>query len=248
MIKVILNGAGGRMGREVEEILLNGEGDAVLAAAVDKNVASVPYSKLSEYTGDADVIIDFSHHSATNEIVSYAMARKLPVVIAPTGHTDEEKALINEAAKSIPVFFSANLSLGVAVLVNLAKKAAALFPDADIEIVEAHHNRKADAPSGTAKMIADALCQVRPEAELVYGRCGMQKREKNEIGIHALRLGNNPGMHQVIIATDSQTLTLQHQAESRSVFADGAITCAKYLVNCAPGLYNMETMLSEVLK
>ena len=99
-----------------------------------------------------------------------------------------------------------------------------------------------------AKMIAEALCDVRPEAELVYGRCGMQKREKNEIGIHALRLGNNPGMHQVIIATDSQTITLQHQAESRSVFADGAITAAKYIVGREPGLYNMETMLSDVLK
>ncbi len=248
MIKVILNGAGGRMGKEVEEILLDGNGEAVLAAAVDKNVPGIPYKKVAAYTGEADVIIDFSHHSATNEIVSYAIARRLPVVIAPTGHTDEEVALIRQASKSVPVFFSANLSLGVAVLINLAKKAAALFPDADIEIVEAHHNRKADAPSGTAKMIADALCEVRPEAELVYGRNGMHKREKNEIGIHALRLGNNPGMHQVIIATDSQTLTLQHQAESRSVFADGAIAAAKYLVDKEPGLYNMETMLSDVLQ
>ena len=123
-----------------------------------------------------------------------------------------------------------------------------MFPDADVEIVEAHHNRKADAPSGTAKMLAEALCDVRPEAELVYGRNGMKKREKNEIGIHALRYGNNPGMHQVIVAPDSQTLTLQHQAESRSVFDDGASVAAKYLVGKEPGLYNMQTMLAEVLK
>ena len=122
-----------------------------------------------------------------------------------------------------------------------------MFPDADIEIVETHHNRKADAPSGTAKMLASALCQVRPQSELVYGRCGMQKREKNEIGIHALRLGNNPGMHQVIVATDNEVLTLQHQAQSRSVFADGAVAAAKYLVTREAGLYNMETMLSDEL-
>lgn len=246
-MKVILNGAGGRMGCEVAKILCAEGSGAVLAAAVDKNCEGYPYKKLTDYTGDADVIIDFSHHSATNELVSYAVAKRLPVVIAPTGHTDEEIALINEAAKSIPVFFTANLSLGIAVLVDLAKKAAAMFPDADIEIVEAHHNRKADAPSGTAKMLANALHDVRPEAEFVYGRCGMQKREKKEIGIHALRLGNNPGMHQVIVATDNEVLTLQHQAQSRSVFADGAVAAAKYLMGRGAGMYNMETMLSDEL-
>ena len=235
------------MGREVEEILLDGNGEAVLAAAVDKNSGNIQYKKLVQYTGEADVIVDFSHHSATNELVSYAIARKLPLVIATTGHTDEEKALIRETAKSDPVFFAANFSLGIAVLVELSKKAVALFPDADVEIVEAHHNRKMDAPSGTAKMIAEALKNVRPEADFVYGRNGMKKREKNEIGIHALRLGNNPGMHEVIIATDSQTLTLKHQAESRSVFADGAIVAAKYIADKEPGLYNMETMLRDVL-
>ena len=247
MIKVILNGAGGRMGREIAEILLNGDGEAVLAAAVDKNVEGVQYKKLTQYTGEADVIVDFSHHSATIELVAYAIARRLPVVIATTGHTEEEKALIAEASKSIPVFFAANFSLGIAVLVELAKKAVAMFPDADVEIIEAHHNRKVDAPSGTAKMIADSLRDVRPDAEFVYGRNGMKKREKNEIGIHALRLGNNPGMHQVIVATDSQTLTLCHQAESRSVFADGAIVAAKYIAEKESGLYDMQTMLADVL-
>ncbi len=247
MIKVILNGSEGRMGREIAEILLSGDGDAVLCAAVDKNGDGAQFKKLVQFTGEADVIIDFSHHSATNELISYAIAKRLPVVIATTGHTDEEKNLINEASKSIPVFFAANFSLGIAVLVELAKKAVAMFPDADVEIVEAHHNRKVDAPSGTAKMIAESLRDVRPEADFVYGRNGMKKREKNEIGIHALRLGNNPGMHQIIVATDSQTLTLQHQAESRSVFADGAIVAAKYLVDKESGLYNMETMLRDVL-
>ena len=247
MIRVILNGAGGRMGREVEELLLSGDGDAILTAAVDKNAVDVPLKKLVQVTSEADVIVDFSHHSATNELVAYAIAKRLPLVIATTGHTDEEKALIMETAKNIPVFFASNFSLGIAVLIEMAKKAVMMFPDADVEIVEAHHNRKVDAPSGTAKTIAESLKEVRPQAEFVYGRNGMKKREVNEIGIHALRYGNNPGMHQIIVATDSQTITLQHQAESRAVFADGAITAAKYLVGKQPGLYTMDTMLADVL-
>ena len=245
MVKVILNGAGGRMGQVVCGVLSAAE-DAELVCAVDKIADGYECRNLADYTGEADCIIDFSHHSATKELVSFAVSKRLPVVIAPTGHTDEEKALIMEAAKSVPVFFSANLSLGVAVLVDLARKAVAMFPDADVEIVEAHHNRKVDAPSGTAKMIADAIGEVRPEAEFVYGRNGMKKREKNEIGIHALRMGNEPGMHEIYVSTDSQTLTLRHQAESRQVFADGALSAAKYIIGREPGLYDMARMLADV--
>ena len=129
---------------------------------------------------------------------------------------------------------------------KLAKKAVAMFPDADVEIVEAHHNRKADAPSGTAKMIASAIKEVRPEAEFVYGRNGMKKREKNEIGIHALRMGNESGMHEIYVSTDSQTLTLRHNAESHQVFADGALAAAKYVATKKAGFYNMDTMLADV--
>ncbi len=245
MIKVILNGAGGRMGQVMCGVLSAAD-DAELVAAVEKIAEGYEYNNLADYTGEADCIIDFSHHSATKELVSYAVSKRLPLVIAPTGHTDDEKDLIREAAKSIPVFFSANLSLGIAVLVDLAKKAVAMFPDADVEIVEAHHNRKVDAPSGTAKMIADAISEVRPEAEFVYGRNGMKKREKREIGIHALRMGNEPGMHEIYVSTDSQTLTLRHQAESRQVFADGALSAAKYIIGREAGLYDMARMLADV--
>ena len=243
-MKIILYGAGGRMGKEVISILKDSEA-ATLAAAVDKISPEAPYSDISEYKGEGDVIIDFSHHSLTKEVIAYALSRSLPLVMCPTGHTDEEKALIFEAAKSIPVFYSANMSLGIAVLCDFAKKAAALFPDADIEIVEAHHNRKLDAPSGTALMIADGIKEVRPEARYVYGRHGMAKREKAEIGIHSLRCGNEPGMHEVIISTDFQTLTLKHNAESRAVFAEGAVSAALFIKNRCAGLYNMYSLVNN---
>ncbi len=243
-MKVILYGAGGRMGKEVLSLLGTSQ-DAALAAAVDKISEDVELHDLSDYKGEADVIIDFSHHSLTKEVIAYAMGRSLPLVMCTTGHTDEEKALLFEAAKSIPVFYSANMSLGVATLCDLAKKAASLFPDADIEIVEAHHNRKLDAPSGTALMIADTIKEVRPEAKYVYGRHGMSKRAPEEIGIHSLRCGNEPGMHEVIIATDFQTLSLKHNAESRAVFAEGAISAAKFIQHRCAGLYNMYSLVNN---
>lgn len=244
-MKVILYGAGGRMGKEVRELLLSGDGDAVLVAEVDKIADSVKIHDLSQFKGDADVIIDFSHHTLTKEVIAYALSRELPLVLCTTGHTEEEKALVYEAAKSVPIFFSANMSLGIATLCDFAKRAAALFPDADIEIVEAHHNRKLDAPSGTALMIADRIKEVRPEAEYVFGRHGMAKRAPEEIGIHALRYGNEPGMHEVIISTDFQCLTLKHNAESRAVFAEGAVAAAKFIKDRSAGLYNMYSLVNN---
>lgn len=243
-MNVILYGAGGRMGKEVLS-LLDASQDVSLAAAVDKISEDIELHDLSDYKGEADVIIDFSHHSLTKEVIAYALSRSLPLVMCTTGHTDEEKDLLFEAAKSIPVFYSANMSLGVATLCDLAKKTASLFPDADIEIVEAHHNRKLDAPSGTALMIADTIKEVRPEAKYVYGRHGMSKRAPEEIGIHSLRCGNEPGMHEVIIATDFQTLSLKHNAESRAVFAEGAISAAKFIQHRCAGLYNMYSLVNN---
>ena len=198
---------------------------------------------IAEYKGEADVIIDFSHHSAVRELISYAIGRTLPLVLSTTGHTEDERALIFEAAKSVPVFYSANMSLGIAVLTDFARRAAALFPEADIEIVEVHHNRKLDAPSGTAEMIADELKTVRPSASFVYGRHGMGKRAPEEIGIHALRMGNVVGEHEVIFATDNQTISLKHQAHDRALFAEGALTAANFIVKQAPGFYHMDDLL-----
>ena len=244
MIKVLINGACGRMGCEVEKLVDAAE-DMKAVAKVDKMAdKSGCYSDINDFDGEADVIIDFSNHLGTAELLEYAVRKNIPTVIATTGHTDEELKMISEAAKKIPVFHSANMSLGVALLVELAKRAAEVMPDADIEIVETHHNRKLDAPSGTALILADAVKSVRDDSEYVYGRGGHKKREKTEIGIHAVRAGNIVGEHEVIIATDSQIISLKHEAQSRSLFAEGAVRAAEFLVNQKPGLYNMNDLIS----
>jgi 4-hydroxy-tetrahydrodipicolinate reductase len=145
------------------------------------------------------------------------------------------------------VFRSANMSLGIAVLLDLARRAARMFPDADVEIVEAHHNQKLDVPSGTALMLANAVRSVRPEAEFVVGRHENGKRKKSEIGIHSLRLGNEVGMHEILITTGNETLTLKHEAESRALFAEGALAAAAWLMGKPAGLYNMQDLLEESL-
>ena len=237
------------MGREVERLCLSGFRGASLTAGVDPNATDserVPvYTSLDSIpTGEEiDCIIDFSHHSCVTALLSYATENGIPTVVATTGHTEEELETIRAAAERIPVFFSANMSLGVALLVELAKKAAAAMPEAEIEIIEKHHNRKIDAPSGTALMLARELCEVRPEAYTVCGRDGRRKREPNEIGVHAIRMGNIVGEHEVIIGTDSQTVTLKHEAHSRALFAEGALASAAFIVGKPAGLYDMKSLI-----
>lgn len=243
MIKVLINGACGRMGKEVEKIVESSETMSV-AAKVDKMAAeSGCYTDINDFVGKADVIIDFSNHLGTKELLDYAVKNNIPTVVATTGHTPEELAYIEEASKKIAVFHSANMSLGVALLCELAVKAAATMPDADIEIVETHHNRKLDAPSGTALMIANSIKAVREKAQFVFGREGNAKREKNEIGVHAVRRGNIVGIHEVLVSTDSQTITLKHEAHSRALFAEGAVSAAEFILGKGAGLYNMNSIV-----
>ena len=237
-MKAIVCGANGAMGQLILAAL---GGDAYKVSLDGMNGVPKTFEELGSVA--ADVIIDFSHHSAIAEVLSYAKANHMAVVVGTTGHTEDEKALIFEAAKHIPVFYSGNMSLGIAVLCNLAKQAAAAFPDADIEILEIHHNRKVDAPSGTAKMLFEAVKEVRPQASANCGRSGEGKRTKDEIGISALRMGNVVGIHEVHICTPSQTLVLRHEAANRAMFADGAVAAAKFLVGKGAGHYNMTHFL-----
>lgn len=241
-MRIIVSGAAGHMGRILTDIIENTE-DLELTAGVDP-FGDEFYPDFTDDIPEADIIIDFSHHSRAGAIVSFAIKRQIPVIIATTGHTDEEKALITAAAAKIPVFYSGNMSLGIALLVNLAKKTASAFPDADIEIVEIHHNRKLDAPSGTAAMLARAVQEVLPETYPVYGREGMSKRQKGEIGMHSLRMGDIVGIHEVIVSTQTQTITLKHEAHSRALFADGAISAARFLVGRPAGLYDMQSLIT----
>lgn len=243
-MKVILNGAAGRMGTVLRRMINDGVRDSSLAAAVDFTGGEFLPS-VNDYFGEADVIIDFSNHVAAPEVAAYAVKRNLPLVLCTTGLTEEEKQAVLHAAESVPVFMSANMSLGVALLVELAKKAASCFPEANIEIVECHHNRKLDAPSGTAVMLFDAIKEVRPEAVRQDGRSGMCPRTADEIGMHALRMGNETGMHEVWVATGNETITLRHKAESRDIFAEGALAAAAYLCGKDAGLYSMKDLMTE---
>lgn len=248
-MKILICGVGGRMGREVARLALDGMRGATPVAGFDLlplDTREFPtYTEWSAVAETPDCIIDFSHHAGTAAMLEYAVEKQIPVVLATTGHTEEETEGIRRAAEVIPIFHSANMSLGIALLVELAKTAAKAFPEADIEIVEKHHNRKLDAPSGTALLLARELQEVREDATLVCGRSGQAKREKNEIGIHAIRMGNIVGEHEVIIGTDTQTVTLKHEAHSRALFAEGAIAAADFLIGKPAGLYDMKRMIEE---
>lgn len=245
MIKVLVHGSNGKMGGHVMAEIAKSE-DMELFCGVDPKSTGCEnykyYDSFEGVEGKPDVIIDFSFHTLVKSVLDYATKVECPVLIATTALDDEDKKAVARASQKIPVFLAANMSIGVALLADFAKRAASMFPDADIEIVEAHHNRKVDAPSGTAIMLANSIKEVRPEAEYVYGRGGEAKRAKNEIGIHALRMANIVGEHEVYITTESQQLVLKHNAYDRALFADGAIKAARFLVCQGKGLYTMQDM------
>ena len=238
-MRAVLFGANGAMGKLISGLL--GE-EIVGKVSIDgENGAAKAFAELGQL--EADVVIDFSHHTAVADVLACAKSLGAAAVIGTTGHTTEEKALIRAASEEIPVFYAGNVSLGIAVLCRLVKQAAAFFPDADIEIVETHHTRKVDAPSGTAHMLFNAIKEVRPNAYENCGRSGEGKRTKDEIGIHALRLGSVVGIHEVHIHTQNQSLTLRHESGSRAMLAEGAVDAARFMVGKPTGLYDMESIL-----
>ena len=238
-MRAVVNGANGAMGKLICGIL----GDEVTGKVSIDGEGGVPktFEELGEV--EAEVVIDFSHHTAIGDVLNYAKQVGAAAVIGTTGHTPEEKALIFAAAVEIPVFYAGNVSLGIAVLCRLVKDAVKYFPDADVEIVEIHHTRKVDAPSGTAHMLFNAIREVRPTAYENCGRAGEGKRTKDEIGIHALRMGNVVGIHEVHINTGNQTLTMKHESGSRAMLADGAVAAARFMEGKGKGLYDMESIL-----
>jgi len=238
-MRAVVCGANGAMGQLICGIL----GNAVVGKVSIDGENGVPKTFAQLGPVQADVVIDFSHHTAVRDVLNYAKSIGSAAVIGTTGHTEAEKQAIYAAAREIPVFFSGNMSLGIAVLCRLAKEAARYFPDADIEIVETHHNRKVDAPSGTALMLFNAIKEVRPQAVANCGRAGEGKRQKDEIGIASLRMGSVVGIHEIHIHSGSQCLTLRHEAVTRSMLAEGAVDAARFMAGKGIGLYNMESML-----
>lgn len=248
-MKIIISGACGRMGRQVGQEAALMEGMEVVAG-VDKYVTPLPfaypvYPAFDEVCEVADALIDFSAAGALNDVLTFALQRKLPVVLAATGYSAEDIALIEKAAEVIPVFRTANLSLGVQVLISLAKKAAAMLPGFDIEIIEKHHNQKADAPSGTAKMV---LAAVTGENTVpVYGRSGNScKRKPEEISVHAVRGGTVAGEHEIGFYGQKEIITISHSAQDRSVFAVGALHAARFIAAQTPGCYNMTDLVGNL--
>lgn len=255
MTNIIIQGIAGRMGRAVYELIGQRE-DCRVAAGVDRADPGLPVpvaSRLEELAVRGDVLIDFSSPEATRAALRYCQGALLPCVICTTGLTEVDQALVLEAAKTIPVFQSANMSLGINLLAELAQKAARLLgPGYDVEIIEKHHHNKLDAPSGTALMLLDALQQAAdtPYEPVVYGRhAAKQKRAAREIGVHAVRGGSIVGEHEVLFCGPDEVLTLSHSAGSRSVFANGAVNAALFLANStnkAPGLYSMKDLVKSL--
>ncbi len=245
-MNIIINGACGKMGQQIATFINNGFRDSAVSALVDIRATegSGIYNDINNYVGDADCIIDFSFHTATVALLEYAIKRNIPVVLATTGHDESELLKIHQAAKNIPIFFASNMCLGVILLINLAKTAAIAFPDANIEIIEKHHNQKLDVPSGTAKTIAEELLSVSEKRDtMLTGRHENGLRSQSEIGIHSLRAGNIIGEHEVIIATNTQVITLKHEAQSRALFAEGALTAVYFIVGKPCGLYGMKELI-----
>ncbi len=250
MQKIIISGCCGHMGRVVADICAN-DPDVEVSAGIDilpQPTDGFPvFPSPAACTAPGDVVIDFSHPAALDSLLAFCIERKLPVVLATTGYDQEQLARISEAAGIIPVFRSANMSLGINVLLELVKRAAALLgDDFDVEITERHHSRKLDAPSGTALMLADAAAQSLPyEAAYVYDRYSVRKpRDKREIGISSLRGGTIVGDHTVVFAGRDEVIEFSHHAASREVFAVGAVKAAKFLAGTGqPGLYDMSSLV-----
>ncbi|MGN1116269.1 MAG: 4-hydroxy-tetrahydrodipicolinate reductase [Candidatus Ornithomonoglobus sp.] len=253
MTKIIMNGCNGKMGQVISRLVEEDE-DAEIVCGVDldttqKNGYPV-VSSIGEFTGEADVVIDFSHPSCLTSILDYCRKTNTPVILATTGYSAEQKTEFTEAAKEIPVFFSANMSLGINLLISLAKQAAKLLEGSfDIEIVERHHNKKIDAPSGTALAIADAIDETLSyPAEYVFDRHSVRRKRKGtEIGISAVRGGTIVGDHEIIFAGNDEVIELSHHAASKEVFAVGAIKAGKFMAGKPAGMYDMNMLVAEMV-
>ena len=248
MVKILLNGCLGKMGQAVEACV-NSRDDVMISCGVDiaeGDKAYPVYRCFIDVAETPDMIIDFSNPLVLDDMLSFAVEKKVPVIICTTGFSEEQIKKIKDTANEIPVFYSGNMSLGINVLIALSRVAAKVLSGSfDIEVIEKHHNQKIDAPSGTALMIADAISEEVKDTQYVYDRHAYRKkREHNEIGIHSIRGGTIVGEHEVIFAGHDEVVSLKHQAQSKGVFAAGAINAAVYLKDKPAGLYDM----SDVLK
>lgn len=254
MLKIIVSGCNGHMGQSVISICSDIEDVEIVAGfnrtPVSRNGFPV-YSDPMDYAGEADAVIDFSNPANLTSILRFSVERRVPAVLCTTGYSEQQLAEIEAASRKVPVFKSGNMSLGINLMLHLVRRAAAVLKDFDIEIVERHHRRKVDAPSGTALMLADAVSGALPyEPELVFERHSVRRpRGGNEIGISSIRGGTIVGEHEIVFAGLDEVLEIRHAALSRDVFAAGAITAARYIAGVTePGMYDMDDALTDVMK
>lgn len=250
MIKILLCGCNGKMGKIITELVAEWD-DMSIVAGVDQVLLEgwkkfPVFQAFADVNVESDVIIDFSHHSLVPALLNYIEKTRIPAVICTTGLDESTVKRIEKISMSVPLLRSGNMSLGINLLLDLVKKAARVLHETfDIEIIEKHHNRKVDAPSGTAYMIAEAINTALGNSKtFIHGRHGKDaKRQKNELGIHAIRGGTIIGEHSVIFAGVDEVIEIKHSAASRRVFGTGAIKAAQFLVNKEPGLYTMDDVL-----
>lgn len=255
MAGLLLCGCCGTMGKAVTAAAAEDPGIEIVAGVdllpqggLPYPVVSAPAALTAAQIAQIDVIVDFSNPAALSGLLEFAAANAKPAVICTTGLNDAQKQLLQQAAKKIPVFFSANMSLGVNLIAVLAEKAAKVLGESfDIEIVEMHHNRKVDAPSGTALMLADRInAALDTPCDYVYDRHNRrEQRPKREIGLHAVRGGTITGEHEIIFAGNDEVIRISHSARSKALFATGALNAAKFLIGRAPGSYSMTDLLAD---
>lgn len=250
MINVLINGANGRMGKKVfEAVSKTSTLKAVCGVDICEDLTNPDYPIYNGFASvnvKPDVIIDFSSAKSLSGILEYSTKNGVPAILCSTGYTESDIEEIKKASEKVALFRSANMSLGINVLIKAIKLASSYLDNFDVEIIEKHHNQKVDAPSGTALMLADGIKDVNPEKYYTYGREGIVgKRKKDEIGIHAIRGGNIVGEHQVIFAGENEILTFTHEATDRSMFALGAVKAAEFIVTKKIGLFSMNDLLDE---
>lgn len=248
-MKVILVGASGRMGAQMLALLQASENIEVVAVdnayrtdCAERGLnAIMKYGTIADVEENAEVIVDFSLHTATNEVVNFALRKHIPLVLATTGHTDDERACAVRASEDIPVFMASNMSIAIAHIKTFCAKLATVFPYADIEIIEAHHSKKLDSPSGTALSIANGIVKERNFGKVVVGRGG--ERVRGEVNVHSLRLGRSLGEHAIVIDTGKERITVVHETFSRAVYAEGAMRAMHFIVKKERGLFGIEDLI-----
>ena len=250
MTNIILNGCNGKMGAAVTKAVSERE-DCSIIAGVDlygDNINYKVYRSFSDLDVSADVIIDFSNPSVLDDLLTYAKSNKTPIILCTTGFSEAQVEKIKEASKDVAIFYSGNMSLGINLIIELSKKAAAVFSNNfDVEIIEKHHNQKIDAPSGTALMLADSISEALNEKPIYeFDRHSKRmKRTKNEIGIHAVRGGTIVGEHEIIFAGPDEVIKISHSAYSKQLFANGSVNAGLFLVGKEPGFYSMKDLVNE---